>query len=112
MGLFSGLFDPPQTRKHRRAADAATALRKQAARDLLIELKVLVPFCQAAEINQQRAYSTRNLDLARRLANALGAPRDIFERVERAGPELEAEIAQRRRSASSAAEWESYASFE
>lgn len=112
MGILSAFFEPPQTRKHRKAAQAAAQLREQAARDLFVELKVLHGFFQAAASRHQQAYSAGNFDLAGRYANALTGPNEMFERIERTGPEVEKEVQDRKRACSVAADWESYASFE
>lgn len=112
MGLLSSLFDPPETRRHRTAAMAAVQLREQAARDVHIELQVLVPFFRAAAARQQRAVAEGDLELAGRCASALEAADELVTRVERVGPQLQADIHARRSAAASASDWERYATFE
>lgn len=112
MGFLSDIFDPPETKRHRRAAMAASTLRQQAARDLHTELQVMVPFFRAAAARHQRAVSAEELELSGRRADALEAADELLQRVDRVSPELEAEIAGRQRAASSAADWEQHATFE
>ncbi len=109
---FFGIFDSPQTRQHRSAAMAAAKLREQAARDLLIELQVMVRFFDAAQARHRRAYEAGNVELAGRIVDALAGPHEVMERSSRVAPATQAEVASRQRSASTAAEWERYATFE
>lgn len=112
MSFLSSLFESPQTKSQRRAAHAATMLREQAARDLSVEVNVLVHCFNASGQLHQKVYAAGNMELARQFIESLAKPRELLERIERAGPELEKEIADRRRNASSAAEFEALATFE
>lgn len=112
MKILSLLFEAPQTRMHRKAAEAAMLLRKQAARDLFVEVDVLLKLYNLSTTRQQQAYASGNVDLASRYVLALAGPTELVQRIERVGPELENEISARKAAASSAADWESYASFE
>jgi hypothetical protein len=112
MPFLSSLFESPQTKSQRRAARAATLLREQAARDLSVEVNVLVQCFNAAAQLHQKAYMDGNMELARQFIDSLAKPRDLLERIERAGPQLERDIEDRQRNASSAAEFEALATFE
>lgn len=112
MGFLSVIFDPPETRKHRKAAHGAAALRQQAARDLHIELQVLMPFFRAAAVRHQRAVAAGNLSVAGRFAEVLEVADELLERLKRTSPGIEAEVSAQRGAASTAADWERYATFE
>jgi hypothetical protein len=112
MTFLSSLFESPQTKSQRKAAHAATLLRKQAARDLSVEVNVLLRCFNAAVQLHQKVYTAGNMELARQFIDSLAKPRELLERIERAGPELEREVADRQRNASSAAEFEALATFE
>jgi hypothetical protein len=112
MGFLSGIFDPPETKRHRKAASAAAALRQQAARDLFIELQVLVPIFRGAAARHQQVYAAGDHASAARYADALEAADELMQRIERVTPEIQAEVARRQRAASCAADWEKYATWE
>jgi hypothetical protein len=112
MTFLSSFFESPQTKNQRKSAQAATSLREQAARDLSVEVNVLVSYFNAATQLHQRAYSAGNMELAGQFIDALAKPRELLERIERVGPELEREIENRKRNTSTAAEFESLATFE
>ncbi len=112
MAFLSSLFESPQTKSQRRAAHAATLLRKQAARDLSVEVYVLIQTFNAAGQLHQEVYAAGNMELAGQFVAALAKPRELLERVERAGPLLEREVEDRQRNAASAADFEALATFE
>lgn len=112
MALFSNFFESPQTKSQRKSAQAATLLREQAARDLSVEVNVLVQYFNAATQLHQRVYSAGNMDLAGQFIDSLAKPKELLERIERVSPQLEREIAERKRRASSAADFEALATFE
>ena len=112
MAFLSSLFESPQTKIQRKAAHAATLLRKQAARDLSVEVHVLIQCSNAAGQLHQEVYAAGSMELAGQFVAAQAKPRELLERVERAGPQLEREIEDRQRNAASAADFEALATFE
>ena len=112
MTFFSSLFESPQTRSQRKSAHAATLLREQAARELSVEVNVLFQYFSTATELHQKAYAAGNMELAGQFVDALAKPRELLERIERVGPQLEREIEDRKRNASSAASFEALATFE
>ena len=91
---------------------SAVQLREQAARDLHIELQVLAPFFRSAAAKHQRAVAAGNTELAGRYAATLEAADELITRIERVGPQLQAEVETQRSAAASASDWERYATFE
>jgi hypothetical protein len=112
MKFISNLFESPQTKSHRKSAGAATHLREQAARDLSIELNLLIKYFNTATQLHQKVYSAGNMELAGQFVSSLHKPRELIEHIERVSLELLREIEIRKSSASCAAEFEALATFE
>lgn len=112
MAFFSNFLQPPQTKRQRKAAQAATLLREQAARDLSIEFSILIQYINTGAQLHQKVYSAGNMELAGQFILALDEPRKIVQRIERAVPQIKNEIENLQKNASSAADFEHLANFE
>ena len=112
MALFSNFFEPPETKRQRKAAQAATQLREQAARDLSIEVSILVQYINTGMQLHQKVYSAGDMTLAGQFVLTLDEPKKIVDRIERAVPEIRKEIENLQSNATSAASFESLANFE
>lgn len=112
MVLFSSFFESPQIKRQKQLVRSATILREQAARDLWVEVSILVTYLNAATKMHQKACLAGNSELAGKFVVTLAKPTELLERLERVRLELEKDIEERKRVASSAADFEALATFE
>lgn len=112
MSNFFNLFESAHVKTHRKAAEAAAVIRQAAARDLGIEVDILLRFFNAAGTAQMRAYNIGNHGLSGKYLDVMQTPRELLVRIERVTPEIETEILSRRKGAQSATDWEQLTQFE
>lgn len=112
MAFFSRFFESSQIKSQRQSARAAKQLREQAARDLSVEVNILVKYFNAATQFHKKVYLVGNMELAGKFIVALAKSRELLDRIERAGPALEQEIEERIRKLSSNDNFEELTSFE
>lgn len=110
--MVFGLFDPPQTKAQKRAAKLAQALREQAVRDMLIELRMLINTQEQGRQVQQLLYRAGHPDAALKMMAVVDAAQETMERVGRFNEMFPRELAELQRAATNAAGFEALANFE
>lgn len=110
--MVFGLFDPPQTKAQKRTAKSAQSLRKQAVRDMLIELRMLINRQEQARQVQVQLFAAAHDDAAMKIMTAVEAAQETIDRVGRFNEIFPRELADLQLSATNAAGFEALASFE
>lgn len=107
-----GLFDPPQTKAQKRAAASAQALREQAVRDMVIELRMLISRQEHARQLQHKLFDAGHDEKAIEIMKAVNAAQETIDGVGRFNDFFPRELDKLRADATNAAGFEAVASFE